>query len=53
MQSNSISYGVRIAVGVIVSCTNNQLTHLGELDSVELVVTICCTSERSSELNII
>ena len=28
----------------------NQLTQFIELNSVELVVNVCCTSERSSEL---
>ena len=31
----------------------NQLNQFSELKSVVLVATICCTSERSSELNII
>ena len=40
-------------VQVEVKCMSNQLNKLGELESVEPVVTVCCTSERSSELNII
>ena len=38
-------------VQVAVKCMSNKLTQLSELKSVELVVTVCCTSERSSELN--
>ena len=38
-------------VQVAVKCMSNQLTQLGELKSVGLVVTVYCTSERSSELN--
>ena len=49
MHSNSSCNRVRSAV----KCMSNQLTQLGELELVELVVTVCCTSERSSELNII
>ena len=40
-------------VQVVVKCMSNQLTQLGELKSVELAVSICCASERSSELNLI
>ena len=51
MQSDSICFRVQVAVSVLVQCMRNQLTQLSELKSVELVVTDCCTSERSSELN--
>ena len=49
MQSDSMCFRVQ----VVVKCMSNQLTQLGELESVELVVIVCCTSERSSELKII
>ena len=38
-------------VQVAVKCMRNQLTQLSELESVELVVTVCFTSEIPSELN--
>ena len=53
MQSNSSCNRVRSVVGTLVNACVINLTQLSELKSVVLVVTICCTSERSSELNII
>ena len=53
MQSNSSCNRVRSANGALVNACCNQLTKLSELKSFLLVVTVCCTSERSSELNII
>ena len=45
MQSDSMCFRVQ----VVVKCMNNQLTQLGELDSIEIVVNVCCNSERSSD----
>ena len=47
MQSDSMCFRVQVAV----KCMSNQLTQLSELKSVELAITVCCTSERLSELN--
>ena len=51
MQSDSLCCRVQVAVSALVNACCNQLTQLSELESVVLVVTGCCTSERSSELN--
>ena len=41
----------KLQLSAWVECMSNQLTQLGELELVELVVTDYCTSERTSELN--
>ena len=38
-------------VQVAIKSMSNQLIQLGALESVELVVTVCFTSKRSSKLN--